>query len=131
MSFHLWIRFINKWILLFLIKYLLRHFGGRPWNTAYSIFMCRFTRYCFHCKLHLLGYRLNTTVWMVISVFEKMNCVVKCVQEPCCRSINYKKTSQNETNCEMFHQMVYDTSEKVLERNCSYDYVYLTNPQKV
>ena len=68
---------------------------------------------------------------MAVPVFEKIDCVVKCVQEPCCRSINYKKTSENEANCEMLHDVVYDTSEKVLKKNSSYDYVYLTNQQKV
>ena len=68
---------------------------------------------------------------MVIPVLERIDCVIKCVQEPCCRSINYKKTSQNETNCEMLHDVVYNTSEKVLEKNRSHDYIYLTNPRKV
>ena len=31
----------------------------------------------------------------------------------------------------MLHDVVYNTSEKDLERNFSYDYVLLTEPQKV
>ncbi|CAB4011448.1 Hypothetical predicted protein, partial [Paramuricea clavata] len=59
-----------------------------------------------------------------------MECIVECVNEPCCRSTNYKKDFQNKPNCEMLHDVVYNTSEKVLERNSSYDYVYLLDPQK-
>ncbi|CAB3988571.1 Hypothetical predicted protein [Paramuricea clavata] len=55
---------------------------------------------------------------------------MECVKEPCCRSINYKKTIHNEPNCEMLHDVIYNTSENVLERNSSYDYVYLLDPQK-
>ena len=47
------------------------------------------------------------------------------------RSINYKKTFKNEANCEMLHDVVYNTSEKDLERNFSCDYIYLNEPQKV
>jgi hypothetical protein len=31
----------------------------------------------------------------------------------------------------MLHDVIYNTSGKVLERNSSYDYVYLVDPQKV
>ena len=77
------------------------------------------------------GFRLNTTVLMTKGVSQWINCIIECVKEPCCRSINYKKTFQNEPNCEMLHDVVYNTTEKVLERNFSYDYVYLLDPQKV
>ena len=78
-----------------------------------------------------LGYRLNTSVVMTKFVSQWMECMIECVNEPCCRSINYKKTYKNEANCEMLHDVVYNTSEKDLERNFSYDYIYLIEPQKV
>ncbi len=58
---------------------------------------------------------------------------MECATEACCRSINYKKTAplHNEPNCEMLHDVVYNTSEKMLDKNSSYDYVYLVNPEKV
>ena len=31
----------------------------------------------------------------------------------------------------MLHDLLNNTSEKMLEKNSSYDYVYLVNPQKV
>ena len=66
-------------------------------------------------------------------VSQKIDCVIECAIEPCCRSINYKTTStcQNEKNCEMFHNLVYNSSENALESNSSYDHVYLVNAQKV
>ena len=68
---------------------------------------------------------------MTKDVSERIDCIMECVKEPCCRSINYKKTFQNEPNCEMLHDVIYNTSEKALERNSSHDHVYLVNPQKV
>ncbi|CAB4039465.1 Hypothetical predicted protein [Paramuricea clavata] len=67
---------------------------------------------------------------MAKGVSQWIDCVIECVQQPCCRSINYKKVFQNEPNCEILHDVVYNTSEKVLERNSFYDYVYLVDPQK-
>ncbi|XP_028411143.1 microfibril-associated glycoprotein 4-like [Dendronephthya gigantea] len=57
---------------------------------------------------------------------------MECATEICCRSINFKKklTSKNDSNCEMLHNVVYNTSERLLEKNSSYNYVYLVNPQK-
>ena len=51
----------------------------------------------------------------------------------CCRSINYQTAlaSQNESNCEMLHNVVYNTTKELLEKNSSYDYVYLVFPSKV
>ena len=66
-------------------------------------------------------------------VSDWLACILECVTEPCCRSINYKKTSiaQNESNCEMLHNTVHNSSQKSLQANFSYDHVYLSNPQKV
>ncbi|CAB3985424.1 Hypothetical predicted protein [Paramuricea clavata] len=86
--------------------------------------------FCFNSTLE--GFRLDATVLKTKGVSQLMECIVEFVNEPCCRSINYKKDFQNtEANCEMLHDVVYNTSEKVLERNSSYDYVYLLDPQKV
>jgi hypothetical protein len=70
---------------------------------------------------------------MIKVVSEKLGCVIECSNEPCCRSINYKITStfQNEPNCEILHNVVYNTSQNALEKTSSYDYVYLARPEKV
>jgi hypothetical protein len=80
-----------------------------------------------------IGFRLNATVFLAKVVSERIDCVMECATEPCCRSINYKKTLtlQDESNCEMLHHVIFNTSEKLLEKDDSADYIYLVNPQKV
>ncbi len=79
------------------------------------------------------GFRLNITVLMTKVVPQMIVCVFECAKEPCCRSINYKKSLSlhNEPNCEMLHHVVNTTSQKFLETNCSYDHVHLVNPGKI
>ncbi len=43
-----------------------------------------------------LGFRLNSSVVMTKFVTQWLECVIKCVNEPCCRSMNYKKTLMQE-----------------------------------
>jgi hypothetical protein len=80
---------------------------------------------------HPSGFRLNATVLKATVVSQWINCIMECATELCCRSINFKKTFKNESNCEMLHDVVYNTSEKFLQANSSYDYAYLANPAKV
>ena len=70
---------------------------------------------------------------MTTAATHWINCAQECVEEPCCRSINFKKivTTKSERNCEMLHNVVYNTSETLLENNASYDYIYFNNPRKV
>ena len=58
---------------------------------------------------------------------------MECAIEPCCRSINHKKTSalQNEANCELLHDVIFNATKELLQKNPSYDYSYLVNPPKV
>ncbi|XP_028408731.1 uncharacterized protein LOC114531297 [Dendronephthya gigantea] len=65
-------------------------------------------------------------------VSERVDCLMECATEPCCRSINHKRTSafQNDTNCELLHDVVFNTSKEQLLKDASYDYSYLVNPQK-
>ncbi|XP_028411161.1 techylectin-5B-like [Dendronephthya gigantea] len=85
---------------------------------------------CYNSSLE--GFRLNVTVVKTNVVSEWIDCVMECATEICCRSINFKRilTSKNDSNCEMLHNVVYNTSERLLEKNSSYDYVYLVKPQK-
>ena len=80
-----------------------------------------------------IGFRFNVTVLETKIVSQWIDCVMECATETCCRSINYKKalTTQNESNCEMLHDVLNNTSEKMLEKNSSYDHVYLVSPEKV
>ena len=109
-----------------------------------SLFFSRFrlkTMFCLHprCQMitvfhYFLGFKLHTKVLKTIAVSQRIDCIIECFIEPCCRSINYKNTSstsQNEKNCEMLHNVVYNTSKNELEETPSFDYVYLVNPEKV
>ena len=83
--------------------------------------------------LSAAGFRLKTTAYMTSAATHWINCAKECVEEPCCRSINFKKivSTKSERNCEMLHNVVYNTSENLLENNASYDYIYFINPRKV
>jgi hypothetical protein len=83
--------------------------------------------------LYTLGYRLNTTIFTTTHVDGQLDCLIVCDKEPCCRSINFKKKSSSDDNqnCEMLHNVVYNTSEKLLETNSSFDHVYFVSSNKV
>ena len=70
---------------------------------------------------------------MTTHVSQQLDCLIECDKEPCCRSINFKKilSSDYECNCEMLHNVVYNTSEKLLKTNASFDHVYFTSSKKV
>ena len=55
-----------------------------------------------------------------------------CVNDPCCRSVNYKDQSEyaKESECELLHNTVYNTSRE-LKRNILYDHISLDKPVKV
>jgi hypothetical protein len=78
--------------------------------------------------------RLITNRFMTINVSQRIDCLIECDKEPCCRSINIQKKSSShdaQLICEMLHNLVYNTSEKLLETNTSFDHVYLTSSKKV
>ncbi len=84
--------------------------------------------------VYIVDFRLNATVYMTTVATHWINCAKECVEEPCCRSINFKKiiSTQNERNCEMLHNVVYNSSnKKFLLENTSYDYIYFNHPRKV
>ncbi|XP_028412080.1 uncharacterized protein LOC114534804 [Dendronephthya gigantea] len=86
--------------------------------------------FCFNSTLE--GYRLDARILKTQHAPTWINCVVECVKEPCCRSINYNKTFDlnEEPNCEMLHNLVYNTSDKILQLNPSFGYIYLLQPEK-
>lgn len=78
------------------------------------------------------GSRLDSSILKMTKVSTKIECILSCVQEPCCRSLNYREKLPQEENslCEMLHDVSYNTSAE-LQKNSSYDYVYFTAPLKV
>ena len=67
-----------------------------------------------------------------MNVTSMLDCVLRCVNDPCCRSVNYKDQSEyaEESECELLHNTVYNTSSE-LKRNISYDHISLDKPVKV
>ena len=63
-------------------------------------------------------------------------CVEKCVDDTCCRSVNFLKTlgvngRTNGDNCELFHDAVVIAENVSLSRNDNYDYFTLIRPLRV
>ena len=84
-------------------------------------------------SFNILGFRLNTTVYAKIATSDWADCVIECVRDPCCRSVNYKNIiiAGNEENCEMLHNLVYNTSDDLLKKNNTYNYIFFNSPMKV
>ena len=82
--------------------------------------------------LFRLGFRLNATVLEVRNVSSRIACVDECLEDLCCRSINYEHgNSPNRLNkCEFLHDLLKDTSFP-LEANSLFDHVFVVNPLKV
>lgn len=85
-----------------------------------------------HIVLRTAGFRLNTKPFLAKAVSEKIDCILECAAEECCRSINYRNVlnSANEINCEMLHSLISNTGKKLL-KDPSFDHAYLVNPLKV
>ena len=85
--------------------------------------------------LYTLGFRLNSAVVKTKVVSKWIDCVMKCATEICCRSnesISRKKLLQKAIKLWNATQRgLQYTSERLLEKNSSYNYVYLVKPQKV
>ena len=78
------------------------------------------------------GHRLNRTVVKYIRARTEVECVMKCVdQSRFCRSINFKKHSNCEKNCEFLEDVSSKNHAELLLEDQSYDYYILTNPVRV
>ena len=83
--------------------------------------------------VHIPGVRLNTTIFTTTNASKVMVCLLNCYNEPCCRSINFKKisTSKDEPKCEWLHNLAHNTSKELLQVDVSYEYSYFVKPEKV
>ena len=87
----------------------------------------------FYTGLLLLGYRLKSEILKTFKTIAKVLCVVSCVEDPCCRSVNFKRNSSNEGNdgdCELLHDVDGKSSSR-LEKDTLYEHIHLLEPQKV
>ena len=85
-----------------------------------------------------LGHRLNATVHKKLHAWHDVDCVVRCLDDTCCRSVNYLKTldfdkeeDDNKDNCELLHDAAVSGKNSSLLRNNDYDYFILKNPERV
>ena len=77
------------------------------------------------------GRRLNSPVTKYTRAQSAAECVMKCmVEDTSCRSVNFKKHSNSENNCE-FLQDISSEKQELFLMNASYDYLILTNPERV
>ena len=85
-----------------------------------------------------LGHRLNATVHKTLHAWHDVDCVVRCLDDTCCGSVNYLKTldfdkeeDDNKDNCELLHDAAGFGKNNSLLRNGDYDYFILKNPGRV
>ena len=77
------------------------------------------------------GHRLNSPVTKYTRAQTGAECVMKCmVEDTSCRSVNFNKHSKCEKNCEFLLDVSSEKQELLLV-NASYDYLILTNPERV
>ncbi|XP_046863411.1 uncharacterized protein LOC124457171 [Xenia sp. Carnegie-2017] len=76
--------------------------------------------------------RLWSNIYKKINVKNEIECIVSCVNEPCCRSINHRrKLSQGRWSlCEMLHSVLNKSNENDLKHNRFYDYIFFNSPVK-
>ena len=83
-----------------------------------------------------LGRRLNATLHKKLHACHDVDCVQKCVDDICCRSVNFLKTlgfdeEKDGDNCELFHDAVLSAESYSLSQNDNYDYFTLNIPLRV
>ncbi|XP_028417722.1 uncharacterized protein LOC114542175 [Dendronephthya gigantea] len=79
------------------------------------------------------GRRLNATVLTSCYTQSAAKCVLQCSNEPCCRSVNYHKTSSGEClieNCELLHAISTENPQYLVEDK-DFDYfILLPQPER-
>ena len=85
-----------------------------------------------------LDHRLNATVHKKLQAWHEVDCVLRCLNDTCCRSVNYLKTldfgkeeDDNKDNCELLHHTVVSGKNNSLLRNDDYDYFIMEKPERV
>ena len=83
-----------------------------------------------------LDHRLNATLHKTLHALYDVACVEKCVDDKCCRSVNFLKTldlygKKNGDNCELFHDAALTAESYNLSQNDNYDHFTLNSPLKV
>ena len=80
---------------------------------------------------------MNTTVHKKLRVGHEIECIVMCVNDTCCRSLNFLKTlrldeNENKDNCELLHDaVVTGKKQNLLSIDVNYDYFIMNKPERV
>ena len=80
---------------------------------------------------------MNTTMQKKIHAWHDIDCVVRCVDDTCCRSVNFLKTldldeEENKENCELLHDaFVSGNNYNLIQTDDNYDYFILHKPARV
>lgn len=113
-----------KWI-DFLLKYLPICQFNTWMKTIYIIFIVTFSP---------IGLRLNATVFTRSHAASSVKCVLQCLNEPCCRSVNYHKTptcDYSKENCELLHVISTENPQYLVEDKEFDYYILLPQPNRV
>lgn len=76
------------------------------------------------------GYRLEHNVLAKFIVGSSIECGLQCLNNGCCKSVNYKDTSGNEKNCELNDAIALERSEH-LTKDEMYTYYEVLHPENV
>jgi hypothetical protein len=80
---------------------------------------------------NLKGYRLNTTVIKYVHAYTGVECVLLCLNEDTsCRSINFRKTSNSDKNCELLRDVHSEKSDLLLKDD-QFDHYQLLDANRV
>ena len=86
------------------------------------LFLQTFTKDC----------RLNTTVIQYERANTGMECILECVlKNESCRSINFRKNTNYDNNCEFLKDVDSEVPKDLLLKNESFDYYILLEPKRV
>ena len=76
--------------------------------------------------------RLNTTVIQYVQANTGMECILECVlKNELCRSINFRKNTNYDNNCEFLKDVDSEVPKDLLLKNESFDYYILLEPKRV
>ncbi|XP_028393895.1 uncharacterized protein LOC114518154 [Dendronephthya gigantea] len=101
-----------------------------PKSQSQMIVTTNEKHFCYNASLET--FRLNATILQVKDVVSKQECLDKCLDEPCCRSINYEHSTSpaKPQKCELLHELLNENACSLLVKNTSFDHAYIIEPRK-
>jgi hypothetical protein len=79
----------------------------------------------------MAGRRLNSTVMKYVHALTGPECVLLCmIEDKTCRSVNFRKTSNDDKNCELLPDVYTERTDLLLEDR-QFDYLVLLDANRV